>query len=236
LQHTERYLSKPIQVVYEDEGFMVFDKPAGLLVIPTDQEKDKTLVHIVNVQYASSDKGWGLHPCHRLDRETSGAIIFAKGKKNQKTMMAAFHRQQVKKTYIAFVHGRLTRRQGELKGSLVDLDQRKYQRSPRPKFALTRYRVREEQSGFSVVEIEPVTGRTNQIRIQFSQIGHPLVGERKYAIARDYPLRFRRTALHAQSLSWVSPFTKKRISVTVNLPEDMEVFLARNGNQRSFPQ
>jgi 23S rRNA-/tRNA-specific pseudouridylate synthase len=118
--------------------------------------------------------------------------------------------------------------QGEWKSKIRSLDDRKFQKHKAGELAVTRYKVIEQRKKFSIVEIEPVTGRTNQIRIQFSDKGHPLVGERKYAFARDYELKFRRVALHSSKIGWVDPLNGKKIEVTSNLPHDMEVFLARN--------
>lgn len=220
---------RPVAVLYADENFVVFDKPAGILVIPAPGDARRTMVDIVNQQYGLSQEG-KLHPCHRLDRETSGAIIFAKGKRSQQLMMELFHRRAVTKRYIAFIQGNLPHRQGELRSRIRDLEQKKFQRGAAAKLSLTRYRVIEQRKAFSIVEVMPVTGRTNQIRIQFGEIGHPLVGERKYAFARDYPLRFRRVALHASALEWTHPVSHKKISVTCPLPKDMEDFIERNRN------
>lgn len=218
-----------IPVLYEDESCIVFDKPAGVLVIPAPGETKQTLVDIANRQCAPA-QGWKLHPCHRLDRETSGVIIFAKGKGQQQAMMELFHKKAVSKKYIAFVQGRLHQRQGELRSSIRDLDQVKFRRNAAAKPSVTRYKVVEERKSFSVVEVIPVTGRTNQIRIQFAEIGNPLVGERKYARGKDYKLRFRRVALHAHTLGWEHPVSHKKINVVSQLPKDMEEFLERNRN------
>lgn len=220
---------RPIAVLYADECCMVFDKPAGVLVIPAPADERQTLMEIVNRQYASH-QGWKLHPCHRLDRETSGAIIFAKGKRYQQLMMGLFHKRAVIKKYITFVQGRLRHRQGELRSRIQDLEQRRFRARAAARLCVTRYRVITERKRFSIVEVFPVTGRTNQIRIQFAEIGHPLVGERKYALARDYTIRFRRVALHACALGWTHPTTHKRISVTSPLPKDMEDFIEHHGN------
>ena len=229
-QDTAQAPGRSIPILYEDRYYVVFDKPSGLLVIPTPRNEQNTLVNIVNAQCAQAPAEGKLHPCHRLDRDTSGLIVFAKGKRCQKLMMDVFHRREIKKRYIAFAHGRLERREGSLKSHIQDFDQREYHRVSQGKPALTHYRVVQQKKQFSVVEVHPVTGRTNQIRIQFSEIGHPLVGERKYAIARDFPLKFRRVALHAHTLEWKHPITKEMIKVTAKLPEDMEAFSARNGN------
>ena len=133
-----------------------------------------------------------------------------------------------KKKYIAYVYGKLPQRQGEIRFPIEDREYRKFRRRPLAKSARTRYQVIEARKRFSVVEVEPLTGRKNQTRIHFTQIGHRLVGERKYAFARDYPLKFKRVALHAASLEWMHPVDHKKVKVTAQLPEDMEVFIARN--------
>lgn len=231
-------MREPIKILYKDDFLVVFDKPSGLLVIPSPKKEKYTLVNIVNAQYADNhppagEAGQGrLHPCHRLDRDTSGAIIFARGKKNQQLMMQEFHKQSVKKKYIAFVRGRLRDKRGEMRGTICST------RPPMPgakgttgtargraKPAITRYQVIDVKEKFSVVEVFPETGRTNQIRIHFSKIGHPLLGERIYAFGRDFPVKFRRLALHAHELSWQHPVYKRKIKVVSPLPRDMEKFL-----------
>ena len=225
--NSSRNLASTIGILYEDERYIVFDKPPGLLVIATPKKERHTLVNCVNDMYAV-DGSWKLHPCHRLDRETSGAILFAKGKRNQQIMMESFKKREVKKEYIAFIHGKLKKHNGEFRSSVCHLDHKKYHKNVKGKSAITQYNVVEERKQFSVVEVKPVTGRTNQIRIHFTEHGHPLVGERKYAFARDYHLKFRRTALHSVSLQWQDPITHKSIHTKSNLSKDMEVFLARN--------
>ncbi len=226
------FLRNPVRILYEDDHYVVFDKPSGLLVIPTPKNERNTLVNIVNSQHdlcpRTSDGTGRLHPCHRLDRDTSGVILFAKGKHHQKLMMEVFKKRSVFKKYIALVHGRLDARQGELRSCIEHLEQKKFRRRSTAKLSITRYKVIQEKKQFSIVEVQPVTGRTNQIRIQFSDIGHPLVGERKYALGRDYALKFRRVALHAQTLEWTHPVSRQKIKVTSQLPKDMEDFIARN--------
>ena len=226
-------IKNPLEVLYEDKFYMAFDKPAGLLVIPSPKKEKNTLISIVNEQFPSNDNEGKLHPCHRLDRDTSGVILFARGKKNQQMLMEEFHRRQVQKIYIAFIQGRLKKSVGEIKSAIQDLDERRFTRrsfssTQSGKMSITRYKVLTLKKNFSVVEVYPVTGRTNQIRIHFSEIGHPLVGERKYAFGKDYALQFRRTALHARDLKWIHPIDKKQIHVSSPLPQDMEQFLQKN--------
>lgn len=219
-------MQKAIKVLYEDEHLVVFDKPSGLLSIPTPKNERNTLIDLVNQQYAGSLEG-RLHPCHRLDRDTSGAILFAKGKRMQQLMRQEFEKNAVRKIYIAFVRGRLKSPHGEIKLPVEDYHQRRYGIHSRPKPALTAYHVKREGQDFSVVEVFPRTGRTNQIRIHFQKIGHPLLGERLYAFGRDFPIKFRRVALHASELSFHHPVTKKTVKVASELPEDMRSFLEK---------
>src|SRR3989338_7687371 len=197
---------RPIPILYKDDCYLVVDKPAGLLVVPTPQKEKNTLTDIVNAQCRTPQQE-RIYPCHRLDRETSGVIIYAKGQRNQELLAEQFKHGRISKKYIAFVQGKL-------------------KKNAPAKFAITRYKVLEVRRRFSIVEVNPVTGRTNQIRIQFSEIKHPLVGERKYAFGKDFDLKFRRTALHAAEVEFINPVSKKKVSVTSPLPEDMEKFLS----------
>ena len=213
-----------IPILYEDHQYIVFNKPTGLLVIPSPKETQRTLVNIVNKEYSSS-QGERLHPCHRLDRGTSGAIIFAKGKRTQFEMMQLFHKKGVQKKYIAFVKGCMKKQKGVINFAIQDYFKKKYSIKSQAKIANTHYSVISVKKSFSVVEVCPQTGRTNQIRIHFKMLGHPLLGERVYAFAKDFPVRFKRLALHACYLCWEHPRTHKNIVISSQLPEDMAQFL-----------
>ncbi len=222
--------------MYEDEYLIVFDKPPGLLVIPSPKKEKNTLTDIVNRQHPVGQEG-RLHPCHRLDRETSGVIVYARGKSAQQAVMAEFHRQAVDKTYVAFVRGRIEKPRGHIESRILDRYDGRFGKNRdggRPgkdagRKAVTDYRVRSAGPDFSVVEVYPRTGRTNQIRIHFREIGHPLLGERVYAFGKDFPVRFRRLALHAQRISLRHPVTGASLVVNSDLPGDMKEFLARHG-------
>ena len=214
-----------VQVLYEDEAQLVFYKPPGLLTIPTDKGHDQSLDQLVNEIYKVQG---GLHPAHRLDRDTSGVILFAKGKTNQQILMQSFKEKTVKKHYIAFVHGRVEQKEGTIRIPIKDFFQRKFNRNMPAQSALTHYKVRDYYNDFTVVDVMPITGRTNQIRIHFQKIGHPLVGEDKYAFRKDFDLRFRRTALHAADLEWPHPVTKKIVHAHADLAVDMQDFLNKH--------
>lgn len=211
--------NKKLPVIYEDDWLIVVDKPAGLLVIPTPKKEKITLGSLINEKLKSKGTKAKARPCHRLDRTTSGLIIYAKGKKIQQLIMEQFKKGGVEKTYIAFVNGTLKKDKGEIRTFIKDTPFEK------ERLAITRYKVIERKTDYTVVSISPLTGRTNQIRIHFKQINHPLVGERRFAFARDFKIKFRRPALHASGISFIHPVTGKKISLFCPLPEDMQVFL-----------
>lgn len=202
-----------IRIAYEDEWLFIVDKPPGLVVIPTPKKEQRTLTGILNDELKKRGEPWRLHPCHRLDRETSGLIIYAKGKSVQKKMMNEFREKKVRKNYTAFIQGRLPGSEGRINSPI---DGQK---------AETKYRLVEERKGFSVVQVTPLTGRTNQIRIHFKRINHPLVGESKFAFRRDFKLKAKRLCLHAKELLFRHPVTGAAVSVQAALAADMSRFL-----------
>ncbi|MDE2028016.1 MAG: RNA pseudouridine synthase [Candidatus Omnitrophica bacterium] len=214
-----------IPVLYEDGHCLVFNKPPGLLVVPSEKNERHTLESIVNEGRGKQEH---LYPAHRIDRDTSGVILFAKGRECQERLMQAFKARQVHKAYVAFVHGHLKSPKGKIEIPIKDFFQRKFARHLPAQSALTYYEVQDYYKNFTVVKVMPVTGRTNQIRIHFAKIGHPLVGEDKYAFRRDFELRFRRTALHAMRLEWPKMEGKGRIAVEAPLAQDMEDFLEKH--------
>jgi 23S rRNA pseudouridine1911/1915/1917 synthase len=206
-----------IPVIYEDKWLLAVDKPSGLVTIPTPKEEKRTLTSVLNEEFANRGSGCHLHPGHRLDRETSGLILYAKGKSMQQKIMQLFKEKKITKTYIAFVQGSMRHRQGWIK---TPIDGRS---------ALTRYSLVAAKNHFSVVEVFPLTGRTNQIRLHFKSIGHPLVGETRFVFRRDFCLRAKRLFLHAKQLEFKHPVTNRAICIHADLPKDMRDFLLNNG-------
>ena len=222
---------KRYTIVYEDDWLIVVDKPSGLLVIPTPKKETNTLTDLLNRELDerkvealnhSLRSGSGqanAYPCHRLDRETSGLIIYAKGKSIQQKMMEEFRGKNVKKIYIAFAHGRLQKNFDVINEPIYNRNRK------RSEPAITKYKVLERHKDFTVLEVEPVTGRTNQIRIHLKDIGHPLVGESVFVFRKDFKLKFKRVALHAKEIEFAHPVSKKRLAFSSLLPKDMEEFL-----------
>ena len=205
-----------IPVVYEDDWLLVLDKPSGLLVIPTPKNEKRTLTSILNEDLERRGISYRLHPCHRLDRETSGLIIYAKGKSIQKKMMDEFRGKKIKKNYIALTQGALPQNQGQIQNPIEGVN------------AVTKYKVIQSRKDFTVVEVTPLTGRTNQIRLHFKQIGHPLLGETRYAFRRDFKIKAKRLCLHARDLEFIHPVTRKHIHLSIDLPEDLREFLQKH--------
>lgn len=215
------------RILYEDDDVIVVDKPSGMLVIPTPKNETNTLTDLLNKDLDARGVGANAYPCHRLDRETSGLIVYAKGKSAQKLMMEEFKRRAVKKAYVAFVQGSVKLDSGTINKPIYSRNR------GRSEPAITRYRVLERKNVFSVLEAEPVTGRTNQIRIHLKGIGHPIVGESVYAFRKDFKLRFKRVALHARRIEFKHPVTKENMVFESPLPKDMRDFLSIKYDSRS---
>ncbi len=204
---------KTIPIIFLDPYFIVVSKPAGILSVPAPGKKEAAALSVILPKQLNEKH---LFPCHRLDKETSGLIIFAKGTEARDKMFALFKQRTVKKKYLAFIQGR----PGKITGAVSSfIDGRK---------AVTKYTVLNTDRDFSVVEAEPVTGRRNQIRIHMKSIGHPIVGERKFSFGKDYELKFRRCALHAYKIEFIHPYTEKLICLRNALPDDMKAFLEKN--------
>ncbi|MDP2921182.1 MAG: RluA family pseudouridine synthase [Candidatus Omnitrophota bacterium] len=211
--------NKRYGIVYEDDHIIVVNKPAGLLVVPTPKGETNTLTDLLNLELKSRGAEVNAHPCHRIDRETSGLIVYAKGKSVQQAVMEQFKKRLVKKKYIAFLHGTMRKNSDTLKGYVYNKARRKTE------LMITKFRVLDRRLDFTIAEVEPVTGRTNQIRIHFKELGHPLVGESVYAFRKDFRLRFKRAALHAKAIEFNHPVTGKRLNFNLPLADDMVNFM-----------
>ena len=207
---------KRYRTVYEDEWLIVVDKPSGLLVIPTPKKETNTLTDLLNRELDLRGVEANAYPCHRLDRETSGLIVYSKGKKAQKLLMEQFKNREVKKTYLAIAQGVVKKDSDTIENSIYNRNKDRYER------AVTKYKVLQRKGNLTVLEVEPVTGRTNQIRIHLQKMGHPIVGESVYAFRKDFELRFKRLCLHAANIEFKHPVTGNMIKLASPLPEEME--------------
>ncbi|MDR1933619.1 MAG: RluA family pseudouridine synthase [Spirochaetales bacterium] len=219
-------LPRSVSLIYEDENILVAGKPAGFLTIPAPGKNAPCLTQVLAAACEKQGLAWKPHPCHRLDAETSGLILFAKGKSKQKTLMELFRLRRIHKTYIAFVQGVLEKPEGSFTRSLEG----------RP--ARSVYRVLEQKNtggaSYSVVEVNPETGRKNQIRLHFKAAGHPLVGETRFAFRRDFPVKVKRLMLHASRLEFRDPWTGEPRAFEAPLPADMLEFLNTSAGDGRF--
>ncbi len=215
-------MKEPFRAVFNDDYLIVVDKIAKVLIQASPKKEKTTLTSILE-----KERGERVFPCHRLDRETSGLIIYAKSLKIQNIITGEFKRREIKKKYIAFIKGNLQKKKGVWEGEIIDREGKIFGERKKP--AKTIYRVLEDFIGWSMVELLPLTGRTNQLRIQLSEIGHPILGESKYAFRRDFKVKFRRLGLHAFYLNFTHPVSKKRVILNVDLALDMREFLKKDG-------
>jgi 23S rRNA pseudouridine1911/1915/1917 synthase len=193
-----------LRLVHEDEHLLVVDKPPGLLTIATESERTRTAYRLVQDWVGAKGDG-RIFIVHRLDRETSGLLVFARSPAVKRALQAQFHARTPERVYVARVEGAVREPEGELTSRLVEdraLRVRPARDGRRAKEAITRYRVLERYREATLLELALVTGRRGQIRAQLAALGHPIVGDRAHGSRRD-PLG--RVCLHATRLGFVHP-------------------------------
>jgi RluA family pseudouridine synthase len=220
LSSTTKFLPKGLAILHEDRDILVVDKPAGLLTVATETEKLLT-AHFALTDYirkGSAKSRKELYVVHRLDKQTSGVLIFAKTETAKLNLQGRW--KETEKVYLAVVHGRFAERSGAITSYLTEnkASQVVYATTDTAKGRLSRtaYQVLRETKRFSLLEVYPLTGRKNQIRVHLADFGHPVVGDRKYGKKNE---RFGRMALHARSISFNHPFSGKRLFFEAEVPE-----------------
>lgn len=239
-----------VAVLYEDEDCAVLNKPAGLVVHADGHTKEKTLTDWVRAHYPECE-GVGEQVAlatgeviekdgivHRLDRDTSGVLVIARNQEAFKFLKKQFQARTTKKVYQAFVYGEMKREDGIIDRPIgrSTRDFREWTASNETRGtvreAVTAYRVIKKcgrtAGGLSYLEVLPKTGRTHQIRVHLKSIGHPIVGDKLYAMRRAPALGFTRTALHALALEFSTPH-HGHIRIEAPLPADFEHAVAELG-------
>jgi len=212
-------LPKDTSILYEDNDILVAVKPFGLLTMGTDRDKSRTLYALLT-DYVR--KGYSRSPkrifiVHRLDRDTSGILIFAKNMEAKLRLQGQW--EQTEKKYIALVHGRCVQRERTITTYLTENKARLVYSTTdaaKGKLSHTAYRVLKNTNKFSLLEVALLTGRKHQIRVHLSEIGHPVVGDRKYGKMQE---QYKRLALHAKSISFIHPVSGKRLAFETGFPE-----------------
>lgn len=219
-----RHKPQGLTILYEDRDIIVVDKSPGLLTTRANYEKQRTAQHILTnyVRKGNSKSTAQIFVVHRLDRETSGVLVFTKSYKAMEILKKRW--KDVTKKYRAVVHGILPEKSGTITSYLTENDDYEVSSIEDPakgQLAMTKFRVIKETTRFSLLEIELLTGKKNQIRVHLSESGHPVVNDDKYG--KKGKIRGR-LALHSQYLSLNHPFTGKRLTFEAKVPEYFDTF------------
>jgi len=213
-----KLLPEGLAIIHEDRDVIVVDKPPGLLTISTEREKSRTAYFILTdyVRKGVAKSRNRVFIVHRLDRETSGILIFAKNEAAKFRLQNQW--QDTKKTYLAVVHGKCEKRAETITTYLAE--NRAYgvyatNDASKGKLSRTAYKVLKETKDFSLLEVELLTGRKHQIRVHLAAIGHPVVGDQRYG--KEHKAR-QRLALHARSISFAHPFSGEPLTFATKIP------------------
>ena len=232
----------PLSILYQDPSVIVVDKPPGMVVHPAYGNPSGTLVNAL-LYHCNDLAGINgvLRPgiVHRLDKDTSGVMVVAKNDEAFYDLTKQFKNRTVKKVYLAIVCGRMNQNEGSIESAIgrhPSQRKRMSTRAKRGREAITRWKKLEEFDGYTLLEIFPRTGRTHQIRVHLSSIGHPVLGDPLYgrkgrpgailgSALRECTKRMNRQALHAQRLEFTHPRTGERVQFVSPIPEDMKNLL-----------
>ena len=226
-----------LRIIYEDDALIVVEKKNGLLTVPVNQKSSETTVFSILKEYVKKQSYRNtVHVVHRLDRETSGLLVFAKSPELQEYMRTYWRQLVTKRTYVALVEGKLAQKEGKITSWLTE-NPHTAMVSSSPvdnggQLAITNYKVLQElesgvesqESEISLVELNLETGRTNQIRVHMASIGHPVVGDRKYGHGNESsPID--RLCLHAKVLEFIHPMTEKKVRFEAAMPKEFTLLL-----------
>jgi len=223
-----------LRILFEDESLIVLDKPAGLLAVPLERKEHADSVVDQLVRHLRPQGKRKPLVVHRIDRDTSGLVVFAKTPTAQRTLREQFKRHAVERVYRAVVYGRPTPPSGVWRDRLVWdskalIQKETHPRDPKGKDAVCRYETIETFTTTSLIEVRLETGKRNQIRLQARLRGHTLVGERRYVYGPDElrPIDFPRQALHAFRLAFLHPASGAPLRFEAPMPSDIAALVAR---------
>lgn len=207
-----------IKLVYEDNDIIVINKGSGILSVSTDNVKDGTAYSILRDYLKKKDPRLMLFVVHRLDRDTSGLMMFAKNVEAKEAMQHNWNNMVLGRRYVAVVEGKVEQEEGVVKSYLAETSQFEVYSTQNPdegQLAITRFKCLQCNNGYSLMELSLDTGRKNQIRVHMKDLGHPIVGDRKYG-AKASPIH--RLGLHARTLHFAHPVTKKEMLFETPIP------------------
>lgn len=210
-----------VRIIFEDQDIIVIEKKEGLLTVSTGKEDETTAFSILKTYVKKANKLNRIYTVHRLDRDTSGILVFAKNKEIQLALQENWHKNVKKRVYVALVEGKVEKEKDTIKTWLVEnpksLKIHSSQTDNGGVEAITRYRVIKSNENFSLLEIELETGRKNQIRVHMQSISHPIVSDKKYGAVSN-PIG--RLGLHARILSFYHPATNELLRFETPVPRN----------------
>ena len=206
----------PLRLVHEDEALLVIEKPPGLLTIATERQRERTVQHLLRDYLAAGRPPRRPFVVHRLDRDTSGLLVFAKSPAAKRHLQAQFAHRTAERVYTAVVEGPVRDDTGTLASRLVQDRGLRVRSAPAGRPAVTHYRVVARGRDATVLELRLGTGRRHQLRVQLAELGHPIVGDARHGGTRD-PIR--RLCLHASALGFVHPETRAPLRFRSPAPE-----------------
>lgn len=211
----------PLSIVYEDDDILVLNKQAGIATTPSPLQPSGTIANGLLAYYEAQDIPYTVHIVTRLDRDTSGLLLVAKHRYSHSLLARDQQKGLIKRKYAAIVPAKLINKQGVIdapigrkEGSIIEREV-----TDRGKEARTYYRVKKESIDYSLLELELETGRTHQIRVHLSHLGHPIVGDSLYGKATN---QMKRQALHCVELQFNHPITQLPLSFVLAIPQDMK--------------
>ena len=214
----QTFTHKRLRIVYEDDDIIVVDKGYGLLSMGTDKIKEGTAYSLLREYVKRKDPRNKLFIVHRLDRDTSGLMMFARNIAAKETMQHNWNNMVLERTYVAITEGAPEPPEGEIRSYLAENAAHEVYSTDNPEegqLAVTRYRTVRSRGPFAMVELNLATGRKNQIRVHLKESGHPIVGDRRYG-AGSSPIH--RLCLHARTLRFVHPTTRRDMNFSSPLP------------------
>ena len=214
-------VAKNIDIIYEDKDIIVINKPSGLLTVATEKEKNKTAYHLVMEYLKKKNKNNRIFIIHRLDKDTSGIIMFAKNERAKHLYQDNWNDIVKKRCYYAVIDGKMENKEGTIKSYLKENGNMVYSVKDRSgKLAITEYKVLKERKNISLLDINLKTGRKNQIRVHMKENKTPILGDLKYGEKNKL---INRLALHAYKLELINPVTKKLLTFEVNMPNEFKI-------------
>lgn len=213
-------VAKNIDIIYEDKDIIVINKPSGLLTVATEKEKNKTAYHLVMEYLKKKNKNNRIFVIHRLDKDTSGIIMFAKNERAKHLYQDNWNDIVKKRCYYAVIDGKMQKKEGTIKSYLKENGNMVYSVKDRSgKLAVTEYKVLKERKNISLLDINLKTGRKNQIRVHMKENKTPILGDLKYG---EKSKLINRLALHAYKLELINPVTKKLLIFEASMPNEIK--------------